>query len=56
LDWGELTLTPAFYAVKKSMKNLTYPEIELSENEKELIAKEILLTNNKRKVGIFFED
>jgi hypothetical protein len=50
---GELTLTPAFYADKKSMKNLTRPEMEVSENEKECIVNEIL--NYEGNIKIIFE-
>jgi hypothetical protein len=51
---GELTLKPAFYADKKSMKNLTRPESVLSVGEKEQIAEEILLTNSDREFEILF--
>ena len=51
---GELTLTPAFYADKKSMKNLTLPELELTANEKEQIIREIL-QYGKHDVKIIFE-
>ena len=52
---GELTLTPAFYADRKSMKNLTKPEFELSSNEKEQIIEEIS-QHGEYKVKIIFDD
>ncbi len=52
---GELTLTPTFYADRKSMKNLTKPELELSSNEKEQIIEEIL-QHGEYEVKIIFDD
>ena len=53
---GELTLTPAFYADKKSMKSLTQPELNLSTIEREKIIDEILSSNDTNELKIFFED
>ena len=54
---GELTLTPAFYASKSSIKNWEVPfhEVEISEIEKAEIIQEIELHNNPE-FKIIFED
>jgi hypothetical protein len=53
---GELTLTPAFYADKRTMKILEKPEYSLSEEEKGQIVSEVLQHNSGKPVKIFFEE
>lgn len=57
---GELTLTPAFYAEKNSIKNWESPhqELEISEMEKTHIMEQILLLNNQAdtKVKVLFDN
>ena len=52
---GELTLSPAFYAIKESIRDRQNPETELSTSESEEIINEIL-QYNKTEFPIIFED
>jgi hypothetical protein len=54
---GELTTTPAFYAIKSSIKNWESPynEIAITEEEKNEIVKRVLEHNNPE-FKIFFEE